>query len=163
MPKVTVAKSTNPSMEPVVEAEVEEEVELEEEFVDDETIVNMEDLDPDLIIWDGGPTVRDVLQWKEEYGDVYITNVTFDKHVIWRPIFRREYAAIVKKIEKALEGGMGQTEANMYNEELIVELCTLMPKYSLKDFESELAGLPSILSQQILESSRFATIDVRKL
>lgn len=157
MPKVTVAKD-----EVIAEAVVEE-PEVSDDFTDDDAIIDMEDLDPEMIIWEGGPTVGQVLKWKEEYEDVYITNVTFDKHVIWRPINRREYAVVVKKIETALANGMGQTEANMYNEELIVELCALMPKYSVKDFEKDLAGLPSILSQQILESSGFTTIDVRKL
>lgn len=174
MAKVTMKQDNTPSS--VIEDEVEKEQDEQEivsddddndDKVDDEELgqsVQIEDLPPDTTIWEGGPTVAQILEWKEEYGDVYITNVTYEKHVVWRTLRRPEYKQLVRQIEQLLvDGRMTQTEANMYNEELTCTICTLYPKYSMPDFENELAGLPSILSQQIMETSGFSTVDVRQL
>lgn len=156
--KVTVS---NPEKveEPTVEIE-----DLEAEDLEDiDSVIDLNELDPDLEIWEGGPTVGQAIEWKEEFGDVYITNLTFTKHVMWRTLLRHEYAELTKKIETAIDNGLGQIEASMLNEELVVELCSLAPKFTSKSLQKELAGLPSIISQQILESSGFVSIDVRKI
>ena len=137
---------------------------LENSYVDEEEPVDIESLPPDTELWENGPTAGQVVAWKAEYGDVFITNVTYDKHVVWRTLRRPEYKQLVRQIEQLLTSEkMTQTEANMYNEELTCTICTLFPKYAMADFDKEMAGLPSILSQQIMESSGFATIDVRQL
>lgn len=158
-------------IEDVVPAEVEVDVEPEaleiedlEEYDNEEAPVDIESLPPETVLWDDGPTAGQIVAWKAEYGDVFITNVTYDKHIVWRTLRRPEYKQLVRQIEQLLTSEkMTQTEANMYNEELTCSICTLFPKYSMADFEKEMAGLPSILSQQIMESSGFTTIDVRQL
>ena len=162
-----MAKVTLATADPVVEEEktemVEEVIPEEEENFDGEGI-SIESLPPDEILWDEGPTAGDVVSWKKQYGDVYITNVTLEKHVVWRTLKRSEYKNIVRQIEEVLNNGaMSQTEANMLSEEMTCQVCILFPKYTAKDFDGEMAGLPSILSQQINEASGFSTIAVRQL
>lgn len=136
----------------------------EDDFEYDEAPIDIADLPADTILWDGGPTAGQVVEWKTKYDGVFITNVTYDKHIVWRTLLRSEYKQLVRQIESVLaDGKMTQTEANMYNEELTCTICCLFPKYSLNDFDSEMAGIPSIVSQQIMESSGFTTIDVRQL
>lgn len=123
----------------------------------------VEDLDPELPLWDGGPTAAQAVAWKEKYGDVYVTSITNDMHVAWRTISRAEFKLVVKQIEKLVAEGMSQAEAEMINEELICQICALYPRLGEKDFAGTMAGLPSILSQQILSASGFTSIDVIKL
>lgn len=178
MPKVTIPKNEKNANEQVenipvdnqITASISEALDNQEDFdeedeVDSESsIINVEDLDPDLEIWTGGPRAKDIVEWKKKYGDVYVTSITFDKHVVWKTLNRQEYKMIVRQIEQVVSSGkMSQTEANMLNEELVCQFCTLYPQFSNEDFSKEMAGLPSILAQQILESSGFTTIDVRQL
>jgi len=169
MAKVSMANNENNSKEEIQAQEpafddVAAENEDLENTEDSSVGINVEDLDPDLQIWEDGPTAKDIVDWKKKYGDVYVTSVTFDKHVVWRTLNRNEYKMIVRQIEQVISSGkMTQTEANMLNEELVCQFCTLFPQFSGEDFSKELAGLPSILAQQILESSGFTTVDVRQL
>lgn len=163
MAKVTLADKEEEKMEEV-NAELLDPFDDGPSEEEENVSISIESLDPAEILWDGGPTAGDVVNWKKQYGDVYITNVTLDKHVVWRTLKRSEYKAIVRQIEEPLsEGKLSQTEANMLSEELTCQVCILFPKYTTKDFDGEMAGLPSILSQQINEASGFSTIAVRQL
>jgi hypothetical protein len=153
MPKVTITPEEEP----------EEEVVPVEETVTDQSIA-VEDLDPDLPLWENGPSASQAVIWKEKYGDVYVTSVTADYHVAWRTINRAEFKTVVKQIEQLVSSGtVSQAEAEMVNEELVCQICALFPVFSQKDFAGNLAGLPSILSQQILSASGFTSIDVVQL
>lgn len=178
MPKVTMPKNEKNTIEQTSDVlledqpveltpqsfDTEEGIDEEDEIEDTSSIINVEDLDPELEIWTGGPKAKDIVEWKKKYGDVYVTSVTFDKHVVWKTLNRQEYKMIVRQIEQVVSSGkMSQTEANMLNEELVCQFCTLYPQFSNEDFSREMAGLPSILAQQILESSGFTTVDVRQL
>jgi hypothetical protein len=147
---------------PVEEEALEAQVNDEDEDEDEEKPLLPEDLPPDTPIWVDGPTAGQIVEWKKQYGSVYVTSVTYEKHVAWRPLNRTEYRNIVKHIENLISSGkMTQVEANMENEEVICEVCCLYPKFTKQDFSREMAGLPSILSQQILESSGFTAWDTR--
>lgn len=156
-----------PEAEPVIEEVTEDapdQVEDDEEEDEGRDGFQIEDLDPKTALWEGGPTAAEAVAWKVQHGDIYITNITFDKHVIWRTLKRSEYRFLVKQMENLIQSGqMTQSEAGMRQEEMTVEICALCPRYTTKDFDSELAGLPAIISQQILESSGFNTIEVRQL
>lgn len=156
-------EATPPVEDPSVVEEDEANDEDSPQEIEEALGIQVENLPPDEILWEGGPTAGQVVAWKNQYENVYITNVTFDKHIVWRALNRDEYKSIVRQIEGAVNGGMGTTEATMLNEELTCVTCFLLPHYKLEDFGRELAGLPSILAQQINESSGFATIDVRQL
>lgn len=148
---------------------VEDEVEEEEDLLDEDTFdeqdsIQIEDMNPDLPLWEDGPTAGQTVAWKQQFGEVYVSSFDIDKHYMWRTLNRQEYKQIVRQVEQLISSGkMSQVDANMYNEEIVTEVCILFPKLTRADFNSNLAGLPAILSQQILESSGFNTIDVRKL
>lgn len=124
------------------------------------------DPQPEDTLWDGGPTFAMINQWKSEYGNenIYVTSVNPTKHVVWRTISRFEYRAIVKQLEEAVNtGALTQAEANMNNEELITNVCILYPKYGKDELSKDMAGIASLLSQEILEASAFVALDIRRL
>jgi hypothetical protein len=142
--------------------ELEDSDSLIEDDLDQGTSV--EDLDDDEQIWDGGPTAGQIKQWKALHGDVYVTSITFEKHIVWRTLTRNEYKQLVKKMEQLVQAGQLSTaEANLWNEEAITEVCILFPSYDKVSLSSEMAGLPSLLSQEVLEASGFVALEVRQL
>jgi hypothetical protein len=135
---------------------------LEEEEFDE--YKSVEDLADDELIWDGGPTAGMIKAWKQEYEDIYVTSITFDKHIVWRVLNRLEYKQIVKKMEQLIQAGtLSSAEANMWNEEAISELCILFPKYDKKSASGVMAGVPSLIAQEVLEASGFVALEVRQL
>lgn len=134
------------------------------EEIEEENYRNVEDLDDNEEIWEGGPIAQEVKEWKEEYGDIYVTSISFDKHVVWRPLNRAEYKQIVKKMEQLVQAGqLTSAEANMWNEETIAELCILYPKYDKRALSGIMAGMPSLIAQEVLEASGFVALEVRQL
>lgn len=130
----------------------------------EEESIQIEDLDDAEVLWPNGPTAGDIKKWKQAYGDVYVTSVTFDKHVVWRTLNRNEYKQLVKKMEQLVQAGqLTNAEANLWNEDAITEICILFPSYDKVSLSNELAGLPSLLSQEILEASGFVALEVRQL
>jgi hypothetical protein len=131
---------------------------------EDETPLGVDDLPDDELIWPGGPTAGQIKLWKKEYGDVYVTSVTYDKHIAWRTLNRLEYKNLVKKMEQLVQAGqLTQSEANLWNEEAITEICILYPAYDKQSLVTEMAGLPSLISQEVLEASGFLALEVRQL
>jgi hypothetical protein len=137
---------------------------LDDEFVEDVGPQSVEDLDDAEEIWDNGPTAGMIKAWKELHGDVYVTSLTFEKHVVWRTLARSEYKQLVKKMEQLVQAGQLSTaEANLWNEEAITEICLLFPDYTKVSMADDMAGIPSLLSQEILEASGFVALEVRQL
>lgn len=130
----------------------------------DEDYRAVEDLDDDEPIWEGGPVAADIKRWKEQYGDIYVTSLTYDKHIVWRVLNRLEYKSIVKKMEQLIQAGqLSSAEANMWNEETIAEMCILYPQYDKRMLSGSMAGMPSLISQEVLEASGFVALEVRQL
>ena len=141
-----------------------EEEQAEEEAEEDSSPQSVEDLDDAEEIWDNGPTAGMIKAWKALHGDVYVTSLTFDKHVVWRTLARSEYKQLVKKMEQLVQAGQLSTaEANLWNEEAITEICLLFPDYTKVSMADDMAGIPSLLSQEILEASGFVALEVRQL
>ena len=137
-------------------------IEAEEDIQETETQV--EDLPDDEEIWPDGPTAGHIKMWKKEFGEVYVTSLSFDKHIVWRTLSRYEYKQLVKKMEQLVQAGqLTSAEANMWNEEAIAELCILFPSYDKRALTEEMAGLPSLISQEVLEASGFVALEVRQL
>jgi hypothetical protein len=124
----------------------------------------VEELDDDQAIFDNGPTAGQIKAWKKQHGEVYVTSISFDKHIIWRVLSRIEYKQLVKKMETLVQAGqLSNAEANMWNEEAISELCILFPSYDKQALIGDMAGLPSLISQEVLEASGFVALEVRQL
>lgn len=163
--KVIVKQSSDLAEETGVDsAYIVEEVPEEQEVQENQQPTTVEDLDDEELIWPGGPTARMIKDWKHEYGDVYVTSITYDKHVAWRTLSRLEYKNLVRKMEQLIEAGqLSSAEANLWNEEAIAEICVLYPAYDKQSIIGELAGLPSLIAQEVLEASGFVALEVRQL
>lgn len=136
------------------------------EYVDEvgDDGVAVEDLDDSEEIWPGGPNAGTIKEWKESYGEVYVTSISFDKHIVWRVLNRLEYKNIVRKMENMIQTGeLSSAEANMWNEEAIAEMCMLYPKYDKNSLTGMMAGTPSLIAQEVLEASGFVALEVRQL
>jgi len=148
----------------ILSEEVDMQETMQEVEADEETALGVEDLPDDELIWPGGPSAGQIKLWKQEYGDVYVTSITYDKHIAWRTLNRLEYKNLVKKMEQLVQAGqLTQSEANLWNEEAITEICILYPAYDKQSLVSEMAGLPSLISQEVLEASGFLALEVRQL
>lgn len=128
-------------------------VEQVEEQIEEQAQESQEGIGPDDPIFEGGPTNNMVAEWKSRYGEIYANQ--FDEEVfIWRPINRVEYKEIFKV--KNADG--------MWIEERICEKCVLWPEnYSFMDMSIGKAGIPSTLSNKILDMSGFLTNDPIRL
>jgi hypothetical protein len=138
----------------------------QEDFLDLEEEENkeVEDLPDDEEIWPGGPTAGLIKIWKKEHGEVYVTSLSFEKHIVWRTLTRIEYKHLVKKMEQLVAAGqLSSAEANMWNEESIAEICILFPSFDKAAITKEMAGMPSLISQEVLEASGFVALEVRQL
>lgn len=139
---------------------------LEEDLLEDEMnqYTEIEQVPDDEPIWKDGPQAGVVKEWKKTYGDIYVTSISYDKHVVWRVLNRAEYKQIVKKMEQLVQAGQLSTaEANLWNEETITEMCMLYPKFDKSNAVGFMAGLPSLISQEVLEASGFVALEVRQL
>jgi len=146
------------------------ELEDDEQFLADiaeeeqKQYTDIEEVPDEEEIWKDGPKAGIVKEWKKQYGDIYVTSITYDKHVVWRVLNRAEYKQIVKKMEQLVQSGQLSTaEANLWNEETIAELCMLYPRFDKTNAAGFMAGLPSLISQEVLEASGFVALEVRQL
>lgn len=118
---------------------------VEEEVIVKDEVVQMEETDQS--IYPGGPTQTQIDAWKVQYGQIYMTEVDEDEAFIWRVLNRKEFKDIMK-IESA---------DAMYREERVCESCLLWPEgYSFNELADGKAGVPTVLSEQIMEKSGFA-------
>lgn len=121
--------------------------EVDEEFKDkglDDYYID----ENDTPIFDGGPGISKLDIWKKQYGvtKVYHTKI-LDRHFIFRTLRRFEYEQIASMTLDAVG-----------NEEIICKTCVLWPpKYDYDYMSKDSAGIPSTLSQIILENSGFTS------
>jgi len=145
------------------EGNIQESISVNQDYDEDEGVA-VEDLPDDEEIWPGGPTAKMIKDWKDEYGEVYVTSISFDKHYVWRVLNRMEYKAVVRKMEDLIQSGeLSSAEANMWNEEAICEICTLYPEFDANELVGSMAGVPSLIAQEVLEASGFVALEVRQL
>lgn len=150
--------------EPVDAPDPEVEISEEEALAEVEP-VNLDDLEDDEALWEDGPTVAQLKAWRDEYEEVYVSIITLpNNNVIWRPLTRQEYRDHVRLMASTTEEmELDDIEANMLSEELIAEKCILFPEFDRKAAKGGLAGVPTLIAQQVMEASGFTSIDVRRL
>lgn len=172
--KITIGDPAENVEEVVVEVEEteSEDLQFDKAFVEiidpaEEPVemgMTVEDLDPEEELWPGGPSAGKIIEWKKEHGDVYVTSITMEQHIIWRTMNRFEYKNHVKNVEKLGQTNqISQADISMINEELIAEMCILFPKFDRSQLGQELAGVPSIIAQEVMEASGFVALEVRQL
>jgi hypothetical protein len=148
----------------VEEANLANPPEIEEEEDGEDSFTSLDDLDPEEELWPEGPTVAHIKNWKEEYGNVYITSVDVDTHLVWRKMQRPEYKHMLKVMEQyTSDGQMTNVDVSMFNEEYVTQLCTLFPVITQETLDTIDAGIPSIISQQVMDASGFVALQVREL
>lgn len=106
-------------------------------------------------IFEHGPTKNQVQDWKSRFdGEVYVSD--FGKHTfIWRPIRRNEY--------KRIQSASGNPD-EFWIEEAICRECILWPEgYANHKMAFGNAGVPSTLSQMVMEKSGFLRPQTFKL
>ena len=96
-------------------------------------------------VFPDGPTKNQIENWKQQYGDVYLTE--FDSETfVWRTLSRLEYKELMN------QGNQSEWEG----EENVVATCVLWPEnYGPEDISDGKAGVPSILSDQVMAKSGF--------
>lgn len=140
------------------------ESETDEEMEDFGEPMALEDLDPEEVLWPDGPTVGDILAWKEKFGDVYVTSLTVEKHYVWRTMSRLEYKAMIKDMERLTNSGqLSAAEVQMYQEEYIASKCLLFPALNGEQLANEMAGVATIIAQEVMDASGFVALEVRQL
>ena len=97
-------------------------------------------------VFEGGPTRNQVENWKQEYGDIYMTEFDSETY-IWRTLSRIEYKNIMNA-----EGN----NSEWFSEEQVAQFCVLWPEnYGGQQMTDGKAGIPSVLSDQIMAKSGF--------
>lgn len=99
-------------------------------------------------LFPGGPTVTQVESWKKQWDgyEVCLTEVC-DQYFVFRTLNRFEYKQIValKNVDP------------LQREEIICETCVLWPQpYKWDNMATDKAGIPSTLSQILMERSGFS-------
>ena len=137
------------------EEEVKEEDVIEEDEMVHESMEEEASFEGDEEVFPGGPKYDQLQQWKSLYNnEVFITEFGEDV-IIFRPIRRREYREIYE-----VEGD----PSNYYIEEQVCRKSILWPEnYAEQKMAFGKAGIPSTLSQIIMERSGFLRPAVHQL
>lgn len=117
--------------------------ESQDDFIETSEGLTLED-----VLFPGGPTIGEIEEWKKIHGEIYLTTINDDVY-IWRPLTRKE----LKEVHTATSGVHQR-------EETYCKICNLWP--SDYDFtnQHEKAGVPSVLSEQILLKSGFQALQI---
>lgn len=109
-------------------------------------IEQKEEVGIDELLFNDGPTIAKVEEWKELYGNVYMTEFEDEDVFIWRALNRKEFKEIMK-----VEGADA-----LYREERVCERCVIWPeKYDFMAMTLGKAGAPTVISEQIMDKSGF--------
>lgn len=102
-----------------------------------------------------GPTYDQISDWKSRYdGEIFMSDFNGEM-LIWRPIRRKEYRDL-QRVEGAAD--------EYYLEESICRTCVLFPEdYAMHKITFGKAGVPTTLSQMIMERSGFLRPETFKL
>ena len=128
----------------------------EESMMEQESpVVNIGNVEEDDVslaeqeVFPGGPTYNQLESWKSMYNkEVYMTEFDEDTVFVWRPLKRKEYKDIAKL----------QNADNFYKEERICDKAVLFPEnYGHMHMSAGKAGIPTLLSEMILEKSGFVS------
>jgi hypothetical protein len=142
---------------------VEEEIPVDEE--DFEEPLRLEDIEDDNEeLFPGGPSIGQSKAWKKEFGKLYVTSIDADTHIVWRPINRFEYKNHVRRMEQLnAQGNLSQAMISMKNEESLAAIAMLFPAFDPANPDAGLAGIPSLIAQEIMDASGFVAMSVKEL
>jgi hypothetical protein len=107
------------------------------------------EVDLDQEVYPGGPTRNMIQEWKESWGEIYATNFGSDEdpdYYFWRTLTRMEFKNMVRDQAKA---------DPLYKEERLIERCVIWPRLDQTYIYGSKAGIPSVLSDEIMARSGF--------
>jgi hypothetical protein len=120
-------------------------MEKEKMHSEDENVEEKVDNIEEELVFEDGPTKKQVEEWKKEYGDIYFTPFEEDIY-IWKTLQRNEYREIIAQKDVSA----------MDREEVFVEKCVLFPEgFTKEKMTNGKAGVPSILAEMIMDKSGF--------
>lgn len=97
-------------------------------------------------IFDGGPTKSKIEDWKNKYGNIYMTEYE-DERFIWRTLSRIEFKKLINS-----QGEMTEWS----REERVCEQCVIWPEdYNNEKILNGKAGTPAVLAEEIMAKSGF--------
>lgn len=100
------------------------------------------------VLFEGGPTLEEVDEMKETYGQIFMTEVDEGEVFIWRPLNRKEFKTIM-----AIEGADA-----LYREERVCDKTVIWPpNYDFTAMTVGKAGIPTLISEQVMDKSGFVS------
>ncbi len=98
---------------------------------------------------DDAPKDYELEEWKDMYGNFYISSIDDDEaYYIWRTLKRIEYKNMIKS---------GIANDQLRYEESVIVRCCLWPKMTIEKLAKENAGNVETLAKQILFKSGFVS------
>jgi len=98
------------------------------------------------LIFENGPSQKEVDEWKAKFGDVYSIALGGEKY-LYRPMRRFEYKQVMQ---------ISQTPDNKsYIEEKIAQICVIWPKIDASKLSTLKAGTISTLVDLVMVASNF--------
>jgi len=110
------------------------------------------DLASVLNVFPGSPTKDQLELWKQQFGEIFCSGFSETELFVWRPLSRREYVDLQKRLRTAPQDGQ-QPMTEFDYEEQVVSICTLWS--SVAKVLSSKGGSISTLSEQVMQNSNF--------
>ncbi len=106
----------------------------------------------------GAPSKEKIESWKKQYGEVMVSGFDEEELFVFRPLTRREFTNLQKKL-RTPEQGKEPMDEFQYEEE-VVAACVLWS--SVTDITSK-GGTITTLSEQIMQNSNFTNPQVASM
>ena len=102
--------------------------------------------------FDGSPGAAEIEKWKQQFGEVFVSGFSETEMFLWRPLNRKEYVGLQKKMRTPVQEEEQQF-TDLDFEEAVVGCCLLWGSDE-KILKSK-GGSVSTLSEQIMTNSNF--------
>ena len=101
------------------------------------------------------PPQSQIDQWKNQFGDVFVSGFSETEIYVWRALNRLEY----KQLQAQLTDPEARVDELRYQEQ-ICERCVLWPKLDPQYWAISKAGTPSTLAEQVMLQSNFVAPNI---
>lgn len=103
-----------------------------------------------LAAFEGGPSETQIEEWKQQFGEIFVSGFSEEELFVFRPLSWKEHKALNKELSAPLkEGEEPKTELDL--QEKVVDLCLLWT--SVANYESKGGTVPTLFEQISLNSN----------
>lgn len=102
--------------------------------------------------FDNSPGASEIEKWKQQFGEVFVSGFSETEMFVWRPLNRKEYVELQKKMRNPTQENEQQF-TDLDFEEAVVGCCLLWG--SNEKILKNKGGSVSTLSEQIMTNSNF--------